>query len=146
MVPSGKRNWATPRDNNLGLYRIENRAGLSINVLPNGCIFAIEHRREDGTTLINQLPGSPVDGGIARLYLRIGGAAPISVEAAGPGAKGRFGAAGDRFVWEGEASGLFHRVTLSLHPPDTAWLWRLEVTNIGEAARTMDAILIQDIG
>ncbi|MGB6697292.1 MAG: hypothetical protein WBE80_00820, partial [Methylocella sp.] len=73
MVASGKRNWATPRDNNLGLRRIENRAGLSVSVLPNGCIFAIEHRREDGTTMINQLLGSPVDGGIARLYLRIGG-------------------------------------------------------------------------
>ena len=146
MVPSGKRNWKTPRDNNLGLHRIENRAGLTISVLPNGCIFAIEHRREDGTTMINQLLGSPVDGGIARLYLRVGGAAPISVAAAGPGAKGRFGAAGDRFVWEGETSGLRHRVTLSLHPRDTAWLWCLEVTNIGDAARTIDAILIQDIG
>jgi 1,2-beta-oligoglucan phosphorylase len=146
MVASGKRNWATPRDNNLGLYRIENRAGLSISVLPNGCIFAIEHRREDGTTMINQLLGSPVDGGIARLYLRIGGAAPISVAAAGPGAKGRFGAVGESFVWESETSGLRHRVTLSLHPRDAAWLWCLEVTNVGEAARTIDAILIQDIG
>jgi 1,2-beta-oligoglucan phosphorylase len=144
MMPSDTRNWATPRDNNLGLHRIENRAGLSMSVLPNGCIFAIEHRREDGTTMINQLLGSPVDGGIARLYLRMGGAA--FAEAAGPGAKGRFGAAGGRFVWEGETSGLRHRVTLSLHPRDAAWLWRLEATNIGEAARTMDAILIQDIG
>ncbi|MGB6177428.1 MAG: cellobiose phosphorylase, partial [Methylocella sp.] len=125
---------------------IENRAGLSISVLPNGGIFAIEHRRADGTTVINQLLGSPVDSGIARLYLRIGGAAPISVAAAGPGAKGRFGAAGDRFVWEGETSGLRHRVTLSLHPRDAAWLWRLEVTNIGEAARAIDAVLVQDIG
>ena len=147
MVPSGNRNWATPRDNNLGLHRIENRAGLSISVLPNGCVFAIEHRREDGTIMINQLLGSPVDGGIARLHLRMGGAAPISIAvAAGPGAKGQFGAAGDRFAWEGETSGLRHRVTLSLHPRDAAWLWCLEVTNIGEAARTIDAILIQDIG
>ncbi|MGH6857566.1 MAG: cellobiose phosphorylase, partial [Methylocella sp.] len=135
-----------PRGSNLGLYRIENRAGLSISALPNGCIFAIEHRREDATTMINQLLGSPVGGGIARLHLRIGGAPPVSVEAAGSGAKGRFGAAGDRFVWEGETSGLRHRVTLSLQPRDAAWLWRLEATNIGEAARTIDAILIQDIG
>ena len=96
--------------------------------------------------MINQLLGSPVDGGIARLYLRIGGAAPISVAAAGPGAKGRFGAAGDRFVWEAQTSGLHHRVTLSLHPRDAIWLWCLEVTNIGEAARAIDAVLIQDIG
>ncbi|MGH6812639.1 MAG: GH36-type glycosyl hydrolase domain-containing protein [Methylocella sp.] len=147
MVASGKRRWKTPRESDLGLCRIENRAGLSISVLPNGCIFAFEHRREDATTMINQLLGSPVDGGIDRLYLRIGGAAPISIAAAaGPGAKGRFGAAGDRFVWEGETSGLRHRVTLSLHPLDAAWLWCLEVTNIGEAARTIDATLIQDIG
>ena len=78
MAASGKRSWKTPRDNNLGLDRIENHAGLSISVLPNGCIFAIEHRREGGTTMINQLLGSPVDGGIARLYLRMHGAAPIS--------------------------------------------------------------------
>jgi cellobiose phosphorylase len=146
MVASGKRSWKTPRESDLGLHRIENRAGLSISVLPNGCIFAIEHRREDAATMINQLLGSPVEGGIARLYLRIGGAAPVSVEAAGSGAKGRFGAAADSFVWEGETSGLRHRVTLSLHPRDAAWLWRLEATNIGEAARTIDAILIQDIG
>jgi cellobiose phosphorylase len=146
MMPSEKRSWKTPRDNHLGLDRIENRAGLSMSVLLNGCIFAIEHRREDGTTMINQLLGSPVDGGIARLYLRVGGAAPISVAAAGPGAKGRFGAASDRFVWEGETAGLRHRATLSPHPHDAAWLWCLEVTNIGETARTMDAILIQDIG
>jgi 1,2-beta-oligoglucan phosphorylase len=145
-MPLGKRNWKTPRERDLGLYRIENRAGLSISVLPNGGVFAIEHRREDGTTMINQLLGSPVDGGIARLYLRIGGATPISVAAVGIGGKGRFGAAGDRFVWEGETSGLRHRVTLSLHPRDTAWLWCLEVMNTSETVRTIDAILIQDIG
>jgi cellobiose phosphorylase len=145
-VAPGTRSWKTPREADLGLYRIENRAGLSISVLPNGCIFAIEHRREDGTTMVNQLLGSPIDGSIARLYLRIGGAAPITIVVSGPGAKGRFGAAGGRFAWEGETCGLRHRVTLSLHPRDAAWLWRLEVTNIGEAARTIDAILIQDIG
>ena len=96
-MASDKRIWKTPRDSDLGLYRIENRAGMSISVLPNGCIFAIEHRREDGTTMINQLLGSPIDGGIARLYLRLGGAAPISVEAAGSGANARFGAAGEPF-------------------------------------------------
>ncbi len=145
-MPLGKRNWKTPRERDLGLHRIENRAGLSISVLPNGGVFVIEHRRDDATTMINQLLGSPVDGGIGRLYLRIGGATPISVAATGPGGKCRFGAAGDHFVWEGETSGLRHRVTLSLHPRDTAWLWCLEVANTSETARTIDAVLIQDIG
>lgn len=145
MMPSGKRSWKTPREDELGLHWIENRAGLAIGVLPNGCIFSIEHRRRGGATMINQLLGSPIDGGIARLYLRIG-SEPLCVQVVGPGAMCRFHAAHDRFVWEGETAGLRHRATLSLHPRDAAWLWRLEVENIGGAARPLDAILIQDLG
>jgi hypothetical protein len=129
MVPSGKRNWATPCDNNLGLSRIENRAGLSTSVLPNGCIFAIEHRREDRTTMINQLLGSPVDGGIPRLYLRIGGAPPAS-ESAGPAPTSGWRRRQPYCLGRRDER-LRHRVTLSLHPRDTAWVWCLEVTNIG---------------
>jgi hypothetical protein len=73
MMVSGKRSWTTPRDRDLGLRRINNRAGLSISVLPNGCLFAIEHQRPDGTTLINQLLGSPIDGSIGRIILRVDG-------------------------------------------------------------------------
>ena len=71
MMPSGVRSWKTPRERDLGLNQIENSAGIAISVLPNGCIFSIEHRRPGGATMINQLLGSPIDGGIARLYLRI---------------------------------------------------------------------------
>src|ERR1700730_12559929 len=145
MAPSGKRSWKTPRDVDLGLQRIANCAGLSINVLPNGCVFAIEHSGLDDATIINQLLGSPVDGAIARIYMRLEGE-PLPLQAAGPSANARFGAIVDRFVWEGEARGIRHRLTLSLHPRDTAWLWNLEVTNTGDAARALDAILIQDIG
>jgi len=146
MAPSGKRSWKTPRDVDLGLQRIGNRAGLSISVLPNGCVFAIEHSGLDGATIINQLLGSPVDGAIARIYMRLEGEAPLPLQAAGPSANVRFGAIVDRFVWEGETRDIRHRLTLSLHPRDTAWLWNLEVTNTGDAARSLDAILIQDIG
>ena len=51
--------------------------------------------------MINQLLGSPIDGGIARIYLRGGGTKSFCIEAAGPRANVRFGAAEDRFVWEG---------------------------------------------
>jgi 1,2-beta-oligoglucan phosphorylase len=145
-VSSGKRSWKMPRDSDLGLHRIVNRTGLSISVLANGSLFAIEHKREDGNTLINQVLGSPIAGSIARLYLRVGGVAPFCIEAAGPGAKGRLGHAGDCFIWEGETSGLRHRVALSVHPRRTAWLWRMDGTNNNDTAQTVDAILIQDIG
>jgi len=145
-MASHVRSWKTPRDRDLGLRWIENQSGLAIGALPNGGVFAIEHRRPDAATLINQLLGSPIVEGVARLYLRIGGEPPVSIQVVGPGAKIRFGAAKDGFVWEGETNGLRHRATLALHPQDSAWLWRLEVANTGAAAASMDAILIQDIG
>jgi cellobiose phosphorylase len=145
MVSSGKRSWTTPRDQDLGLRRIENDAGLSISLLPNGCIFAIEHRRPDGTIVINQLLGSPIDGGIGRIYLRVGGEHPFPIQTAGATASAQFTALGDRIVWKGETSHIRHRLTLSLQPRDAAWLWSLEALNIG-APRSLDAVLVQDIG
>ncbi|MCI0599494.1 MAG: cellobiose phosphorylase, partial [Beijerinckiaceae bacterium] len=135
-----------PRDPDLGLLTIENSAGLSAKVLPNGCIFAIEHRHQESTVMLNQLLGTPADGGIARIYLRARGDAPLCIEMAGPGAKVRFGATASCFVWEGVTGGFRHRVTLRLHPREAAWMWRIDVTNTGEAARGLDTILVQDIG
>ena len=51
------RTFETPRESDLGLRRITNLSGLSISVLPNGCVFAIEHQHERGRTLINQVLG-----------------------------------------------------------------------------------------
>ena len=104
------RTFETPHEGDLGLRRIANQSGLAISVLPNGCVFAIEHRHERGRTLINQVEGSPLDGGIARLYLRIRAAEPAVVEAVGPGAQVGFGAAADRFTWDGATGGVRHRV------------------------------------
>ena len=122
-----------PARADLGLRRIANQAGLSISVLPNGCVFAIEHRHERGRTMINQVLGSPLDGGIGRLFLRLGGPEPMVAEAVGPGAKVDFGVGDDRFVWDGATGGVRHRVTLWLHPRHNLWLWRVEVANAGDA-------------
>ena len=146
MNTSGMRSWTTPRESDLGLSRIENSGGLSISILPNGCLFAIEHRRPDGVIVINQLLGSPVDHGIARIYLRADGEAPLSVQTAGATANTRFAALRDHLIWDGETNHIRHRLTLSLHKRKAAWLWQLEVLNTSAAPRSLDAILIQDIG
>src|SRR5438093_4547645 len=78
------RTWNTPREQDLGLRRTANQAGLSVSVLPNGSVFAIEHRSAHGTILINQLLSSPIEGGIARIFVRIGGTDAFTVEAVGP--------------------------------------------------------------
>ena len=140
------RIYTTPRDSDLGLRRLENSAGLSISALPNGCIFATEHQTTRGRTMLNQVLGSPLGGGITRIYLRTGGPAPHITQVLGPGAKLRFGVAEDRFVWDGESVSVHHRLTLWLHPRDNIWLWHLEVTNKREADLSGDAILVQDVG
>lgn len=136
----------TPRDSDLSLRRLANSAGFSISALPNGCIFAIEHQNARGRALLNQVLGSPIDGSIARIYLRTGGAEPLVTQALGPSAKIRFGAAGDRFVWDGETGGVHHRLTLWLQSRENIWLWHLEITNLHQTDLACDAILVQDLG
>ena len=146
MTPLAVRTFETPHESGLGLRRIANRSGLAISVLPNGCVFAIEHQHERGRTLINQVQGAPLDGGIARLYLRIRAPEPAVAEAVGPGAQVSFGAAADRFTWDGATRSVRHRVSLWLHPQHKLWLWRVEVANTGAEPVTCDAILVQDVG
>lgn len=146
MTSTGTRTCTTPRDADLGLRRIANAAGLSISVLPNGCVFAIEHEHARGRIMLNQVLGSPIGGGIARSCLRIGGSQPLVAEVVGPGAQVRFGAAADRFVWEGQTGGVRHRVTFWLPPQNKVWVWHLEIANTGDADLPCDAILVQDLG
>src|SRR6185437_2584177 len=136
----------TPRRDALGLTRIANGAGLSIGLLPSGAIFAIEHSEAARRIMINQTLASPIANGMARLYLRVGGPQQEILSVAGPEAGLRGGASGDRYVWEGERSGVGHRVTLWLHPRLNAWFWRVEVVNRRDAALPCDAVFIQDLG
>jgi cellobiose phosphorylase len=145
-VNTNIRSWCTPREQDLGLRRIGNNAGLGISVLPNGSVFAIEHRSKSGAILVNQVLASPLDGGIGRILLRAGGASPNNIEAVGSRANVRLGVADERIVWEGVTSGIRHRVRLRLLPDKTAWLWRVEATNEGGIAVPIDAILVQDLG
>ncbi|MCL2385089.1 MAG: cellobiose phosphorylase [Alphaproteobacteria bacterium] len=141
-----KRIWTTPREKDLGLSRIENATGLTISVLPNGALFAIEHRREEGVTVLNQFLGSPLAQNVTRIYLRPEGLQPHAIPGGHGETESRFGAAADHFLWEGRVPALRYHLTLSLHPSRSAWLWELEVRNEGEARRQVDAILIEDIG
>ena len=63
MSSSEVRTWRTPREQDLRLVRLANPLGLDLSVLPNGTVFAIEHRTDAGATLISQVLGSPVGGG-----------------------------------------------------------------------------------
>ena len=146
MSASGKIAWRTPREEDLELRAIGNRAGVRIAVLPNGTVFAIEHRDESGAILVNQVLASPQDGGIGRIVLRVGGANPMVIDAIGASGNLRLGAGADCVVWEGTTGGVRHRVVLELHAERAAWLWRVEATNERNAPARLDAVLIQDLG
>jgi cellobiose phosphorylase len=136
-------------DGDLGLRRIRNGSGLSVDVLPNGCLFAIEHGVGGEAVMVNQVLGSPLTGGIGRLLLRIvdmGRDGGRAVEMVGPGSCARVGTGTDRFVWEGEAEGVAYRVTLWVAPEDNLWLWRVEVESHAATSVKVEAVLVQDVG
>jgi cellobiose phosphorylase len=136
----------TPRRDDLDLVSIANRTGLSISVLPNGALFAIEHTQDGRRIVINQVLGSPIAGGMGRLFVRVGAPEPTVLAVAGAEAPGCAGFADDRYVWQGEAGGVDYRTTLWLHPASNVWLWRVEVVNRRGAETACDAVLIQDLG
>ncbi|WP_448950023.1 GH36-type glycosyl hydrolase domain-containing protein [Labrys neptuniae] len=145
MADGGTRQFKVPRERDLELKTIRNSGGISVSFVENGTIFAIEHDDGKDRITLNQILGSPIHGGISRLYLRAGGADPFVQELVGPGAKGRFAAAGTSALWQGEAGGIAYRVRLALHPSQALWFWQAELSTTG-AARPCDLVLIQDVG
>ena len=81
------RCFGTPLPGDLGLRRIANRAGLSVDLLPNGSLFAIGHDHGRGRTLISQIEGAALEGGIGRLVLRRRAPDPATAEMVGPAAR-----------------------------------------------------------
>lgn len=126
--------------------RIANHSGMILNLVPSSDIFSIEHRSANGKIMINQLLASPVTGGLSNLYLRVGGSGPQILPLVGSRTRCQIGAAGDRFVWQGQHQGMRHHVTLWLHPRSNLWLWRVEVSNLGDREAPCDLIFVQDLG
>jgi cellobiose phosphorylase len=146
MLDSSIEILTTPRRDELDLTRIANGSGLSVSALPSGAIFAIEHTQSNRRIVINQTLALPIANGMGRLYLRLGGPQPVIIPVIGPEVGLRVGASDDCYVWEGEGSGVSHRVTVWLHPRLNAWFWRVEVVNRRDEALPCDAVLIQDLG
>jgi len=146
MAPNVDRSFQMPRREDLGLFTISNGSGLSISALPNGTLFAIEYADDKGSVQINQIQGSPLIGGIGRLYLRIGGARPDVVEIVGPRANGSFGYDATSFSWNGKTGDIGYDVRLELHPSETAWFWRTSLRHPEKKTLPADLVLIQDVG
>jgi 1,2-beta-oligoglucan phosphorylase len=124
-------------------HELRNEAGLAIELLDNGSIFAIRH----GDVMVNQVLGSPVEGGIGNVYLRRRGRSRMSVvPLLGPAATSAFRVGRDAALWDGSVEGLDYSCTLRLAPTEPTWFWTLSVNNATERRLSLDAVLSQDIG
>ncbi|HET9457215.1 MAG TPA: hypothetical protein VFO78_07730, partial [Candidatus Limnocylindrales bacterium] len=122
---------------------IRNRAGLAIELLGNGSVFAIRH----GDVLVNQVLGSPVEGGIGNVYVRRRSRDGIAwFPVIGPGSPSRFAVGADRATWSGSADGLDYACTLRLAARQPTWFWTLELRNGRTRGVSVDAVLAQDLG
>ncbi|HEY1764649.1 MAG TPA: hypothetical protein VGF85_06975 [Opitutaceae bacterium] len=127
-----------------GLTELATKSGIAIQITPGGSIFAIRHRG----TLINQLLPGPAEEGLFRLLVRwrgddgVGGWSPI----AGPRAafRPRGPACADWTAWP--AGGPWCRASLSVHPDQPAWAWKIHLINPSERRLTAEILLAQDLG
>jgi cellobiose phosphorylase len=122
---------------------LRNSAGLTIQLLDNGSVFAIRH----GDVLINQVQGSPIEGGIGNVHLRRRTRHGIaSFPLLGPAAPSGFRASRHAAVWEGSVDGLDYALTLRLAPRRPTWFWTIKVANATGRRLSVDAVLTQDLG
>src|SRR5947209_589900 len=91
---------------------LSNAADLTFSFLENGSIFAITH----GGILVNQILGSPIDGGLGNIYIRRYEREGLSFfPVLGPASPGQ-PAVTDAASWQGSRNGVEYRCRLQLAP------------------------------
>ena len=127
----------------LAAATLANDRGVVASFLANGALLGLHV----DDVMLNLLLGSPMGGSLGNVFLRsFDGDAVASTPLVGPGAPGRFVAAPDHVRWEGRWLGLDYTCTFELDPDETAWTWRIRVTNRSAAGRSVDLVLAQDVG
>ncbi len=121
---------------------LKNERGLVFQLLDNGAVHAIRH----GEILVNQVLGSPVEGGLGNIYLRTHRAGRVAwAPLLGP-AGGRLRTTADAACWEGTHDGLRYSCTLRLAARRSDWFWTIRIVNNASRPRSVDAVLAQDLG
>jgi cellobiose phosphorylase len=125
------------------LHSLHGARGLKIHLLPNGCLYSIEH----GPILINQVLGSPVAGGVHRIYLRVHEDKQVRYRCiVGPDLASSVSVSERALAWTGEWHGIVYRCICELHPDRDAWFFRINIDNTTARTQRCDAILVQDLG
>src|SRR4051812_3080841 len=97
--------------------------------------------------MINQVLASPVEGGIANLYLRrLSRDGITAFPLIGPSSGSRFRVSAREARWEGSAAGIDSVCTLRVGEARPVWFWTIGLTNASRRRVSLDAILAQDLG
>jgi cellobiose phosphorylase len=127
----------------LETIRLTNAHGLMFGLFSNGGLC----RAMCGDILINQIIGSPVDGALNNVYVRLKDRDAIAFfPLVGPTSPLTFSSAPRHARWHGQCEDLAVTCSLTLHPAETLWWWTVDLRNLGTADRVCDVIYVQDIG
>ncbi len=122
---------------------LRNGSGLAIQLLANGSIFAIRH----GDVMINQVLGSPAEGGIGNVYVRRRSREGIaSFPLIGPSSTSRFRVSGREATWDGVVGDIGYACVLRLSAAQPTWSWTVRLANTAARPLSLDAVLAQDLG
>ncbi len=126
------------------MFSIDNAAGLHFEFNHNG---SLRHLRLHDVH-VNLFVGNEVEGGPANLWLRLrddaGGVELVPL--LGPRSPLALRRGAESFEAEGVWRELGLRLTLRLASDAPAWFWHLRVDNLGNAARRVELLHVQDLG
>ncbi len=129
-------------------YEIEtielgNSTGLSFAFFQNGGLGRAMYH----DVMINQILGSPLEGSLNNVYLRLRTADSITfVPLIGPSSPSTFTHAQDQARWQGHWQDLAYTCSLTLHPEAALWFWTINIHNTASTDQLCDVIYTQDIG
>ncbi|MFH1259537.1 MAG: cellobiose phosphorylase [Elusimicrobiota bacterium] len=129
--------------NSLKKFELKNDVGLKFDFLENGAVFSLMR----GETIINQVLGSPLEGALNNLYLRVFSGDKITAfSLLGPKSTSDFFHTENAVLWKGVREDLEYSCRLRLDQKTTLWFWTVSVKNLSPKSKKIDTIFTQDLG
>lgn len=127
----------------LEMIHLTHKKDLTFSFFLHGGLFRVMC----GEILINQVLGSPVEGSLNNIYLRIKKCDSIEfVPLVGPQSQSTFAYSDRKAIWKGQWKGIAYTCSLILHPEETLWFWTVDLHNLAATEQICDVIYVQDIG
>jgi cellobiose phosphorylase len=143
VAEDGPTAGAAPATGTPSLLTVRTGTDLRIDLLENGSIFAIRH----GDILVNQVLGSPLEGGPGGLFLRRRAGDGVAwAPLIGPASASTFRWSLAGADWTGGWHGIAYRCSLRLASSEPTWSWGIELTNATPDDVALDIVLAQDLG